>query len=80
MKRMTLDEVQADIPTSLERGSPRERIYLLAVIADLHHAIDGQSEVIAQLRRDVAFEQAVNERVGVIVVDMFKKLKGTTYE
>lgn len=44
-----------------------ERVYLIASVVDLR-------ERVTELSKELAFEKAVNQRVGEVVVDMFKKL------
>lgn len=77
MKRYSLQDIEATFPQAVrqEAGSARERMYLIARIGELMEALDRSNQAIANLMRDVAFEKAVNERVGEVVTRMFKDIR-----
>lgn len=77
MKRYSLADVEATFPQAVrqEAGSARERMYLMARIAELMEALDRSNQTVAELLRDVAFEKAVNERVGEVVTRMLKDIR-----
>lgn len=77
MKRHSLADIEATFPQAVrqEAGSGRERMYLIARIGELMEALDRSNQTIANLMRDVAFEKAVNERVGEVVTRMFKDIR-----